>query len=280
MKRHMNTPESRADNKSDRTAFWFSALLLMLSWVIISSSLQLESLRDGQAVNWTEPWLSEFTSHVTLLGLVLIIPLTLTRFPLSLETWKRQLPIYVGAFLTYSVLHVLLMVGLRKLSYPVLIDTSYGFGLGSPLNWIYEMRKDVFSFILFLSGFLASRQIGQLKLEADIAKDDARTNHQLTFKSGGRTIFMQAGEIIWAKAASNYVEIRTEHKTHLVRMTLGRLKELLIEAGASHIQTHRSYIVRKDAIREIIPTGEGDAKLILMGGEEIPASRGYRENLE
>ena len=171
-------------------------------------------------------------------------------------------------------------MGLRKLSYPVLLDTSYGFGVGEPLNWIYEIRKDVFSFVLFMSGFLASRQIGQLKLEADIAKQDARANHQLTLKCGGRTIFMQAGEIIWAKAASNYIEVRTEHKTHLARMTLGRLKELLVEAGDAHVQTHRSYVVRQDAIREIIPTGEGDAKLVLMNGDEIPASRGYRKNLE
>ena len=280
MKHHMDTPESRADKQSDRAAFWFSALLLMLSWGIISSTLQLEAIRNEQAVNWAKPWLSEFTSHVTLLGLLLIIPLTLTRFPLTLENWKGQLPIYVGAFLIFSVLHVLLMVGLRKLSYPVLINTSYDFGLGEPLNWTYEMRKDVFSFVLFLSGFLASRQIGQLKLEADIAKDDARTNHQLTLKCGGRTIFMQADEIIWAKAASNYIEVRTKHKTHLVRMTLVRLKELLAETGDAHVQTHRSYVVSKDAIREIMPTGEGDAKLILMNGEEIPASRGYRKNLE
>ncbi len=276
----MDTPESRADKKSDWAAFWFSALLLLLSWVIISSSLQLEAVRNGQIVNWAEPWLSEFTSHVTLLGLVFIIPFMLTRFPLSLENWKGQLPIYVGAFLAFSVLHVLVMVGLRKLSYPVLIDTSYGFGLGSPLNWIYEMRKDVFSFILFLSGFLTSRQIGQLKLEANIAKDDARTNHQLTFKCGGRTIFMQAEEIIWAKAASNYIEIRTENKTHLVRMTLGRLGALLVEAGNAHVQTHRSYLVRKNAICEIVPTGEGDAKLVLTNGENIPASRKYRHVLE
>lgn len=275
----MDTSESRADKKSDRTAFWFSALLLMLSWVIISSSLQLEAIRNGQTVNWIEPWLSEFTSHITLLGLVLIIPLTLTRFPLTLENWKGRLPVYIGVFLFYTVLHVLLMVGLRKLSYPVFLNSSYGFGLGSPLNWVYEMRKDVFSFALFLTGFLASRQIGQLKLEANIAKDDARTNQQLNLKCGGRTIFMQADEIIWAKAASNYIEVRTEQKTHLARMTLGRLKELLAEAGDGHIQTHRSYMVRKDAIREIILTGEGDAKLILMSGDEIPASRGYRKNL-
>lgn len=276
----MDTPESRADKQSDRMAFWFAALFMVLSWVIISSSLQLEAVRNGQIVNWVEPWLREFTSHISLLGLVLIIPFILTRFPLTLENWKWRLPIYVGAFLTYSVLHILLMVGLRKLSYPVLIDTSYSFGLSSPLNWVYEMRKDVFSFVLFLAGFLTSRQIGQLKLEADITKQDARTNHQLTFKCGGRTIFMQAGEIIWAKAASNYIEVRTAHKTHLARMTLGRLKELLVEAGAAHVQTHRSYMVRQDAIREIIPTGEGDAKLILMNGDEIPASRGYRKNLE
>ena len=85
--------------------------------------------------------------------------------------------------------------------------------------------------------------------------------------------------MIWAKAASNYVEVRTAHKTHLARMTLSRLNSLLSEAGDTHVQCHRSYLVSRAAIREIVATGEGDASLLLTNGEKIPASRRYRGGL-
>ena len=144
------------------------------------------------------------------------------------------------------------------------------------------MRKDVFSFILFLSGFLASRQIGQLKLEADIAKDDARTNHQLTFKCrwsddiyASRRNYLGQGGVKLCRNSHRTQNPFGAHDTWTIE------RNLLIEAGASpYSNPPLLHSTQRRRIREIIPTGEGDAKLILMGGEEIPASRGYRENLE
>ena len=280
MTTRIQSPEDQADQSSDRMAYAVAAGILFLSWVIISSTVQLEALRAGRDIDWREPWLSEFTSHITLLGIILIIPLLLTKFPLSLETWKRRLPVYIVGFCVYTILHVFMMVALRVIIYPAVLGQDYHFGLLDSVNWLYEARKDLFSFVLFLYGFLVSRQTGQLKLEARAEGEHARKTHKITLKSGGRTIFLDADEIVWAKSASNYVEVHTGGKTHLARLTMARLQVLLDEAESCHTRCHRSYIVNRAHIREIIPTGEGDAKLILINGDVIPASRRYRNQLE
>jgi LytTr DNA-binding domain len=276
MKHPIDTPENIADRNTDRGAFGLVALVLLMSWLTLSSSAQFEAMQDGEILNWREPWFLEFTSHIVILGLVLLIPFMLTHLPLSVGNLRRRLPVYLIGFLVFTVLHILLMVGLRKLGSQALLGEPYHFGLNDPLNWIYEMRKDMFAFALFLAVFLLSRQIGQLRLEAKIAKEDARTHHRLTIKCGGRSIFLSAGEVIWAQAASNYVDIHTGRKTYLARMTLSRLKLLLVESGDGHVQTHRSYLVKRSAVREIIPSGEGDATALLTSGVKIPVSRRYR----
>jgi hypothetical protein len=282
MKKRSAAPTSNmtTDMRADRGVFILIAVFWFLSWLLLSSSVQLEAVRDGEVINRAEPWLREGISHIVLLALVFIIPFLLNRFPVGLDNWPARIPVYLLGFFVFTVLHVLVMVGLRTASYPVLLDATYQFGLADPVNWFYEMRKDAFSFMVLILVFITGRVLHQLKLEASVARDDARTKHRLTLKCGGRSIFVGADEVIWAQAASNYVDIHTEGKTHLARMTLSQLMALLSESGHTHIRIHRSYVVKRDAVREIIPTGEGDAKLLLTNGDEIPASRRYRNALE
>ena len=86
--------------------------------------------------------------------------------------------------------------------------------------------------------------------------------------------------MIWAKAASNYVEVVTPAKTYLARMTLTELGRLLEAAGGRHARVHRSHIVNLDMVKEIVPTGEGDVVLRLETGDEVSGSRRYRKAFE
>ena len=95
----------------------------------------------------------------------------------------------------------------------------------------------------------------------------------------GRTLFLNAEDVIYAAAASNYVEITTQHGTHLARMTLSSLERLLAETRTNHIRVHRSYIVHGDHIQEIIPTRDGNVTIQLDNGVTLTGSRGYRDRL-
>jgi DNA-binding LytR/AlgR family response regulator len=83
----------------------------------------------------------------------------------------------------------------------------------------------------------------------------------------------------WAKAADNYVEVKANGVTHLARMTLAALETQLRLAGIDAVRVHRSYVVNRAWISEIIPSGDGDFRIRMSDGSELRGSRRYRENL-
>ncbi len=273
---HSGHTEIRADHKADVQTYIMALLFVAASWAVLSAS-EVTELASADVISKMRIWADQGTSHIVIALCILMIPLALSKVPITRERIGAVLIGHIAACFIFSAVHILLMASLRTAIYPALFGEAYHFGLLEPQPWIYEFRKDAYTYVLVLCIFQTGRQLNQARLELAAVRDEARTHQRLVLKSGGRTIILGAHEVIWAKAASNYVEVRTEHKTHLARMTLSRLGELLAEAGNAHVQTHRSYMVRRDAIREIVPTGEGDAKLLLVNGEVIPVSRRYRQ---
>jgi hypothetical protein len=265
-------PETEADRKADRWAMVGFVIFMLASFVIQATSIQLEDRRTE-----LEPWIREAASHLSLLFLVPFFPRILDIAPLSHSRWRWSVPVHLAACLGFTVLHVLGFVLLRKLTYPVFLGHTYHFGLTDPLNWIYEGRKDAYGYGITMLMFALARMAMQSRLEARAMDEVASREKRLMLKSGGRTILLNAGDVIHAKAAGNYVEIATAGKTHLVRMTLTELERLLEEAGSRHVRVHRSHIVHLDHVMVITPTGEGDAMIELDTGEIVPGSRRYRD---
>lgn len=271
-------PEALADARADRRTWVFILILTLVSWLVLASSTFDDLTRSGKDPGF-EPWVREFASHSASLICFAIIPVMLSRFPVSAQTLVRSLPAHFIASVLFSLVHVSLMVSMRKLTYPILFDCPYEFGLTDPSIWLYEYRKDAYSYLIAATAFSMSRMLEQSLLEAKTAREEARRAGRLTLKSGGRTLMIEADDVIYAQAASNYVEITTPNRVHLARLTLANLEKLLTDAGTSHIRVHRSYIVNRDRIREISPTGDGNVSIRLDTGTEIPGSRSYRERL-
>lgn len=265
-------PEAEADRQADRWAMAGFVLFMLASFVIQATSIQLENRHAG-----LEPWLREAASHLSLLCLVPFFPRILDVAPVSPSRWRWSVPVHLAACLVFTVLHVLGFVLLRKLTYPVFLGHTYTFGLADPLSWIYEGRKDAYGYGVTMLMFALARMAMQNRLESRAMDEVASRERRLMLKSGGRTIILNASDVIHAKAAGNYVEIATPAKAHLVRMTLTELERLLQEAGGRHVRVHRSHIVHLDHVTVITPTGEGDAMIELDTGENVPGSRRYRE---
>lgn len=268
-----------ADRRADRRALLLIGAMLLVSAVVGGATLRAEAARTHSTITWQETWLLVTTSHVAILLLAPLLPLLLDRFPLPGDDWRRALPAHLLGMLGFGALHVSLMLAARRLLFPSLVGFPYPVDLFAPGHFLYELRKDAFTYALLLVGFVLMRSIEQRRLEAVQALRTARRSHSLTLRSGSTAFVVGAGEILWARAAANYVEVAVPGRTHLARMTLKRLEKLLDAAGDRHVRIHRSHVVNVDAVREVNPTGDGDVRVTLSDGSVAPGSRRYRDRL-
>jgi len=118
--------------------FWVGSYCLFA--VLNSIIVMLDFERAKLDVATWQPVVWEWSSHLVGLALVPAIIAFERRFPLHLDTLRRNLPFHVLATVVYSLVHVLGMVGLRKLAYASQ-GGHYDFG-NWPRELVYEYLKD------------------------------------------------------------------------------------------------------------------------------------------
>jgi len=174
---------------------------------------------------------------------------------------------------------VAVMVTIRKIVFWIAFPDPYIFTDNILRDFVYEYRKDLFGYALFVFLIIFGRQLDQQRRELAAAGEDARQTRRLTLKCGGRSIFVDAEKVIWVKSASNYVELNAGAETHLARTTLSAIEDQLTGAGVRAVRVHRSWVINAGQIGKIEPTGEGDVKIELKDGTVVPGSRRYRDRL-
>jgi two-component system LytT family response regulator len=105
-----------------------------------------------------------------------------------------------------------------------------------------------------------------------------RYTTRMVFKSRGRILFLPVDDIRWIEAEENYVRLHTADETHLLRDTIGRLESRL--DPRSFLRVHRSSIVNLHYVKEVKNEADGDAIVVLTGGENISMSRSYRSRIQ
>jgi DNA-binding LytR/AlgR family response regulator len=93
----------------------------------------------------------------------------------------------------------------------------------------------------------------------------------MVLKDGRDVIKLDTSKVLFVKSDNNYLEIVTDKKHHLVRMTLDAF--LQTANDANFIRTHRSYAVniqKLDAIK---------GSSLLLGKYSCPISRSYKDDL-
>jgi len=270
----MQTPE--LEHRVLRRTLVVFALVTLAFLLVNGLSLAEEWRRAGEEGGWPRALTLEATSNLVIIALFMPVALLERRFPVTLERWRTALPVHVLGALAFSFVHVAVMNAMRIWLWPPLFGFPYE-GLDGVLGEFgYEFRKDALSYGLMLAMLALFRELEDARQRLKAAREDARTDHVITLRSGGREIRLPAAEILSASAAGNYVEVRTLSGEHLARMTLIRLINLLESAGADPVRLHRSHMACRSAIRELVPTGDGDAEARLSDGRVLPVSRGYR----
>lgn len=108
--------------------------------------------------------------------------------------------------------------------------------------------------------------------------DTAQYTARIVFKSKGRILFLPVSDIRWVTAEENYIRIRTERESHLLRETMAHFEGRL--DPASFIRVHRSTIVNLQYVKEIrTDTQEGEPFVLMHDGQRLPLSRGYRSRI-
>lgn len=87
---------------------------------------------------------------------------------------------------------------------------------------------------------------------------------------------LRGARILAVQAEDHYLRIHTDRGSDLILMRLG---DALVELeGLEGAQTHRSWWVARDAVRDV-RRGDGRATLTLEGGLAVPVSRRYARAL-
>jgi two-component system LytT family response regulator len=100
---------------------------------------------------------------------------------------------------------------------------------------------------------------------------------RLVFKSRGRIVFLPVSDIQWIGAEENYVRVCTDTENHLLRETMAHIEERL--DPEMFLRVHRSSIVNLQHVKEVRSEPNGDFTVVLINGQKLPMSRGYRSRI-
>jgi len=224
----------------------------------------------------------ETSSAIAMLLLVPPLIAFTARWPVHLDNIARRLPLYLGASVVWSLAHVGLMVGMRKLVY-AWHGGIYVFGDA----FGYEYMKDARTFLgLVLLLHVYRALIRRVQGEASLlsAPDDdsppvepVERPSRFVVRKLGREFLVAANDIERVQAAGNYADLHVRGKVYPLRMTLAGLETRL--DPARFLRVHRSHLVNLQRIASIEPLDSGDARLHLHDGAVVPCSRRYREAL-
>ena len=112
------------------------------------------------------------------------------------------------------------------------------------------------------------------RIKGLLEQQSSFSNASFAVRTGLRTKIVSQEDVLWISAAGDYVELHTKtEKVHLLRGTMTALEETLDLARFMRI--HRSRIVRRDQIVEVMSEDNGEYLIKLRDGSEHRCSRTY-----
>ena len=259
--------------------FILLAAMFSLITVVNVTTTGIEFMRSGMGPGWREAWATELTSVFMVVLLIVPLALSLNWLDLRLANLKRRVLWLIPIFLSFSLLHVVGMVGLRKLIW-TLVGDEYSF---SPwlLGLVYELRKDLLTFLVITTSFYAYRFIiDRLQGEAQflgVESPEKSTNARTQFlvKMLDREYLVQVDDIDWVQSASNYVVLHCGNRSYPMRQTMKRLSEELESPRFQRV--HRTAIVNLEKVEFL--QDKGETSVALYSGVNVPVSKTYLQDL-
>lgn len=255
---------------------------VLLSFVANVGIVTIELGRDGKPYDGRLPILLEGTSHV---AMALVIPLIFwfdRRFPIRLSTWRTSLPAHALWSVVVSMLHVVIMYGLRVVLFARLDGLpSYRWD-NWPRELGYEYLKDFRTYALvlvlaYLYGFILRRLQGEAGFLSDDQDSPLPISDRFLIKKLGREFLVRLDDVDWIESCGNYVNLHVGDRVYPLRDTMTSISDRLEPHGFQ--RTHRSAIVNLDRVAEIVASDSGDGEARLSNNATVPISRRFRKEL-
>jgi two-component system LytT family response regulator len=100
----------------------------------------------------------------------------------------------------------------------------------------------------------------------------------LTIKKNERILMLRVEDIHWIEAQGNYVSLKFENASHLLREKMDSLEAQL--NPKTFVRIHRSTIVNASRIKELQIWTPGEYRVLMQGGKTFTLSRGYRNRFD
>src|SRR5579884_386704 len=117
-------------------------------------------------------------------------------------------------------------------------------------------------------------QKGQLGTKTSRGNEVAR----IAIKEKARVIFVDAIDVIVAKAEGNYVALIHKSGCYFVRETMAAVEEKLSPLG--FLRIHRSILVNASLVKDLRRDSTGTYLLRTIDGSQHPVGRAYKHNLK
>ncbi len=238
--------------------------------------------RQGSELPRWEPLVWESTSSAMILLLLFAVVAFDRRYPIERPNVLRHLRYHVLFTLVFSLVHVVGMVGLRKLIYWS-VGRGYDFGHW-PAELAYEFLKDFRTYfsllaVIYLYRFFLRRWQGEAEFLSEgleEAQPEPVTDRFLV-KKLGREFLVRVKDIDWIEAAGNYVNLHVGERLYPLRETMTSMERRLDDRG--FVRVHRSAIVNLERVEQIVPYASGDGHALLVSQDQVAVSRRYRKQL-
>lgn len=250
---------------------WTIAVCVIAAFMVVNA---LTELTDSPSLRLWAPWVWEATSALAL-ALVVWLPWLAGRIapPARLhDGWGAAagfFALHLATAALYSLLHVVVMGAMRHGVYAVLGEV---YDYGAPVErFVYEFRKDLLSYALFVGVFWALRSLRE-------ARETPLRPVSFDIRDGARLIRAPLDDILAATSAGNYVEfVLADGRRPLMRATLAAVEAELERCG--FVRTHRGWLINGARMSGLRPEGSGDWT-VELGSLEAPLSRRYPEALD
>lgn len=109
----------------------------------------------------------------------------------------------------------------------------------------------------------------------DIRQTADRQPARIVVEKGERLVFLDPADIDCIEAQRNYVLVRVDQESYLLRCSMKRAEEML--APGRFLRIQRSVIVNTARIRELERWFHGEFKVTMQNGMKFTSGRTYRE---
>ncbi len=119
---------------------------------------------------------------------------------------------------------------------------------------------------------IALHNFSETQKETDVLEDQIFPNNFIFIRDKSLKIKINVKDIYYVKSDGNYLEIRLEEKTHIVRNKLIALKEEL--PNSLFFQSHQRYIINTT---KVVVLGKD---FVTINNVDIPISQKYKKEME